>query len=79
MINITALLTWLPNYSGSPKVYTPNILPIRVVLHGHHPDIKEKEENGGKLAHLPDSVEDLLSLAGEHFSVIIMEYLNNTD
>lgn len=44
---------------------TPNILPTRVVLHGYHPDINPKEEDGGRLAHLPDSMEDLLQLAGE--------------
>lgn len=43
----------------------PNILPTRVVLHGYHPDVKPKEEDGGKLAHLPDSMEDLLQLAGK--------------
>lgn len=46
-------------------VHKPNILPTRVVLHGHHPDIKPKEEDGGRLAHLPDSIEDLLELAGK--------------
>lgn len=51
--------------SGSPRVHTSNIFPTRVVLHGHHPDNKPKEEDGGKLAHLPDSMEDLLELAGE--------------
>ncbi|KAL2236984.1 UNVERIFIED_CONTAM: Potassium channel KAT3 [Sesamum indicum] len=50
-----------------PKLYTTDMLPIRVILHGHHPDIKQKEENGGKLAHLPNSMEELLSLAGEQF------------
>lgn len=45
--------------------YTPDTLPVRVVLHGHHPHIEQKEENGGKLAHLPHSIDDLLSLAGE--------------
>lgn len=45
--------------------HTPNILPTRVVLHGYHPDVIPKEEDGGKLAHLPASMEELLQLAGE--------------
>lgn len=43
--------------------YTPNTFPMRVILHGHHPDFKQQEEDGGKLAHLPDSIEGLISLA----------------
>ncbi|XP_022864156.1 potassium channel KAT3 isoform X1 [Olea europaea var. sylvestris] len=48
-----------------PTFYaSSSTIPARVVLHGHHPDDKqEEEENGGKLAHLPDSMEDLLTLA----------------
>ncbi|KAL2544779.1 Potassium channel KAT3 [Forsythia ovata] len=50
--------------NGIPTFYaSSNTLPARVVLHGHHPDDKQEEENGGKLAHLPDSMEDLLTLA----------------
>ncbi|KAL3844141.1 hypothetical protein ACJIZ3_001544 [Penstemon smallii] len=60
----------------NPMVYTPDILPTRVVLHGHHPDLKQREEDGGKLAHLPDSIEDLLSLAekklGKRGTTILM-------
>ncbi|KAL0394030.1 UNVERIFIED_CONTAM: Potassium channel KAT3 [Sesamum latifolium] len=60
----------------SPKVYTTDMLPIRVILHGHHPDIKQKDENGGKLAHLPNSMEELLSLAekklGKRGTTILM-------
>ncbi|KAK4420009.1 Potassium channel KAT3 [Sesamum alatum] len=59
-----------------PKVYTTDMLPIRVILHAHHPDIKQKEENGGKLAHLPNSMEELLSLAekklGKRGTTILM-------
>ncbi|XP_011081850.1 potassium channel KAT3 [Sesamum indicum] len=59
-----------------PKLYTTDMLPIRVILHGHHPDIKQKEENGGKLAHLPNSMEELLSLAekklGKRGTTILM-------
>ncbi|XP_047973159.1 potassium channel KAT3 [Salvia hispanica] len=64
------------NYEGSaqeanssPMVHKSNILPTRVVLHGHHPDIKPKEEDGGRLAHLPDSIEDLLELADKKLGV----------
>ncbi|KAL8521987.1 hypothetical protein ACS0TY_012223 [Phlomoides rotata] len=53
----------------SPMVHTPNILPVRVILHGHRSDIKQKEENGGKLAHLPDSIEDLLILAEKKLGI----------
>ncbi|KAL9176909.1 hypothetical protein ABFS82_01G025100 [Erythranthe guttata] len=57
-------------------VNTPDILPVRVVLHGHHPDIEQKEENGGKLAHVPDSIKDLLALAekklGKRGTTILM-------
>ncbi|XP_022855664.1 potassium channel KAT3-like [Olea europaea var. sylvestris] len=50
--------------NGRTTFYTSsNTLPARVVLHGHHPDDKQEEENGGKLAHLPDSMKDLLMLA----------------
>ncbi|KAL3498357.1 hypothetical protein ACH5RR_041089, partial [Cinchona calisaya] len=41
-------------------------LPTRVIIHGYHPDDKQNEENPGKLIHLPDTIEDLLRLAGEH-------------
>ncbi|CAI9784831.1 unnamed protein product [Fraxinus pennsylvanica] len=50
--------------NGIPTSYaSTNTLPARVVLHGHHPGDKQEEENRGKLAHLPDSMEDLLTLA----------------
>ncbi|KZV53911.1 hypothetical protein F511_23676 [Dorcoceras hygrometricum] len=42
--------------------YKPNTHPTRVVLHGHHPEDKQNED-GGKLAHLPGSISELLSLA----------------
>lgn len=38
-------------------------LPTRVIIHGYHPDGTSNER--GKLIHLPDSVEHLLSIAGE--------------
>ncbi|KAL6533899.1 hypothetical protein OROHE_013732 [Orobanche hederae] len=60
----------------SATVHTAAKLPIRVVLYGHHPDIKEKEEDGGILAHLPNSIEGLLTLAekklGKRGTTILM-------
>ncbi|CAA0838537.1 Potassium channel KAT3 [Striga hermonthica] len=60
----------------SARVHTPAKLPIRVVLHGYHPDTKPNKEDGGRLAHLPDSIEDLLTLAekklGQKGSKILM-------
>lgn len=60
-------------FAGIPTFYaSSSTIPARVVLHGHHPDDKqEEEENGGKLAHLPDSMEVLLTLAGEHHRNIV--------
>ncbi|GER40378.1 zinc finger protein, partial [Striga asiatica] len=49
----------------SARVHTPARLPIRVVLHGYRPDMKPNKEDGGRLAHLPDSIDDLLTLAGK--------------
>lgn len=40
--------------------------PIRLVIHGHQPDIKTEDEGTGKLIHLPESMEGLLILAGEN-------------
>nr|ACI45550.2 potassium channel [Nicotiana tabacum] len=44
-------------------------LPTRVIIHGYHPDNRRPNEGGnaGKLIHLPDSVEDLLSIAETKF------------
>ncbi|MCD7450199.1 hypothetical protein HAX54_004346 [Datura stramonium] len=42
--------------------------PTRVIIHGYHPDHKPKGGgNAGKLIHLPDSVENLLSIAESKF------------
>ncbi|XP_051137725.1 potassium channel KAT3 [Andrographis paniculata] len=48
-------------------VRAPGMLPIRVVLHGHHPNSRDDEEDGGKLAHLPNTIDELLSLAEKKF------------
>ncbi|XP_016481532.1 potassium channel KAT3 [Nicotiana tabacum] len=40
-------------------------LPTRVIIHGYHPDDTSNER--GKLIHLPDSVEHLLSIAERKF------------
>jgi len=38
----------------------------RMIIHRYHPDHKPKSGgNAGKLIHLPDSVENLLSIAGD--------------
>eukprot|EP00257_Ricinus_communis_P025257 XP_025012671.1 potassium channel KAT3 isoform X2 [Ricinus communis] len=52
--------------------------PIRVVIHGHHPEeCSEEGDTSGKLIHLPDSIEDLLKLAetkfGKEGNMILME------
>jgi hypothetical protein len=40
-------------------------LPIRVIVHGHHPNENAMEDDTmGKLINLPDSIEDLFRLAG---------------
>ncbi|KAL8115965.1 potassium channel KAT3 isoform X2 [Apium graveolens] len=41
--------------------------PMRLVIHGHHPDIETEDEVTGKLIHLPESMEDLLILAEKKF------------
>ncbi|OAY54336.2 potassium channel KAT3 isoform X2 [Manihot esculenta] len=54
--------------------------PIRVVIHGHHPNESPAEGQGdtsGKLIHMPDSIEDLFRLAEKKFgkrgNTILME------
>ncbi|XP_031104186.1 potassium channel KAT3-like [Ipomoea triloba] len=40
----------------------------RVIIHGHHPNDDElKDESRGKLIHLPNSIEELLSIAENRF------------
>ncbi|XP_031104183.1 potassium channel KAT3-like isoform X1 [Ipomoea triloba] len=40
----------------------------RVIIHGHHPDDDElKDGSRGKLIHLPNSIEELLSIAENRF------------
>jgi hypothetical protein len=47
----------------SPTV--SSTLPIRVIVHGHHPNENAIEDDMmGKLINLPDSTEDLFRLAG---------------
>ncbi|XP_057959615.1 potassium channel KAT3 isoform X2 [Malania oleifera] len=63
------------NYHGDPNIEgTSNTspltrtLPIRLVIHGHHPNETTMEnESMGKLIHLPDSIEGLLGLAEKKF------------
>ncbi|OUZ99911.1 Cyclic nucleotide-binding domain [Macleaya cordata] len=51
---------------GAPVNSTSPRLPMRLVIHGNHPDEANTEESNklGKLIHLPESMEDLLQLAG---------------
>ncbi|XP_031102041.1 potassium channel KAT3-like [Ipomoea triloba] len=37
--------------------------PTRVIIHGHHPHDELKEEHRGKLVHLPESIQELFSIA----------------
>ncbi|XP_058201919.1 potassium channel KAT3-like isoform X3 [Rhododendron vialii] len=58
------------NIEGTSPTSAPSsdILPVRVIIHGHRPDDKTNDGGKmGKLIHLPDSVEDLLSLAEKKF------------
>ncbi|XP_019157664.1 PREDICTED: potassium channel KAT3-like isoform X2 [Ipomoea nil] len=42
--------------------------PTRVIIHGHHPNDDElKDQSRGKLIHLPNSIEELLSIAENRF------------
>ncbi|KAK2984439.1 hypothetical protein RJ640_022582 [Escallonia rubra] len=51
---------------ASTTTTSQNTILLRLVIHGHHPDDKTTEgDRPGKLIHLPQSIEDLLSLAGE--------------
>ncbi|KAG5562646.1 hypothetical protein RHGRI_005390 [Rhododendron griersonianum] len=55
------------NIEGTSPTSAPSsdILPVRVIIHGHRPDDKTNDGGKmGKLIHLPDSVEGLLSSAG---------------
>ncbi|KAJ8529160.1 hypothetical protein K7X08_035995 [Anisodus acutangulus] len=65
-----AIFTTTPALSETPGT--------RVIIHGYHPDHKpNKGGNAGKLIHLPDSVENLLSIAeskfGKRGTTIIMK------
>ncbi|KAJ6373052.1 hypothetical protein OIU76_027397 [Salix suchowensis] len=41
--------------------------PTRVIIHGHHPNESPAGDTMGKLIHLPDSIEDLFSVAEKKF------------
>ncbi|CAK9166603.1 unnamed protein product [Ilex paraguariensis] len=61
----------------STTAMSSKTFPIRLTIHGHHPDDKTTEgDRRGKLIHLPDSLEDLLRLAEKKFgkkgSTIVM-------
>ncbi|TXG62067.1 hypothetical protein EZV62_013430 [Acer yangbiense] len=51
-----------------PSSLSLSIMPIRVIIHGHHPDTNTMEgDTVGKLIHLPASIEDLFKLAEKKF------------
>ncbi|KAG9459299.1 hypothetical protein H6P81_003807 [Aristolochia fimbriata] len=61
--------------STMPPTTPPrHVLPKRVVIHGHHPEGDKME--GGKLVHLPNTMEDLQQIAeerlGKHGSKILL-------
>ncbi|XP_055820664.1 potassium channel KAT3-like [Solanum dulcamara] len=61
--------TRIPGLSGT--------LPTRIIIHGHHPHDKPNERGiAGKLIHLPESVEGLLTISEKKFgkrgSIILM-------
>ncbi|XP_068649288.1 potassium channel KAT3 [Aristolochia californica] len=51
-----------------PSTPPAHMLSKRVVIHGHHPDEGDKME-GGKLVHLPNTMEDLQRIAEEKLGV----------
>ncbi|KAL1827860.1 hypothetical protein ACET3Z_006272 [Daucus carota] len=53
-------------YPTTSSNYT---FPLRLIIHGHHPDKEAltESERTGKLIHLPESMQDLLSLAEKKF------------
>ncbi|XP_022730435.1 potassium channel KAT3-like [Durio zibethinus] len=58
------------NPEGTPDTSSPSLSAstIRVIIHGHHPTEGTKSSDRlGKLIYLPDSIEDLFSLAEKKF------------
>nr|XP_043613451.1 potassium channel KAT3-like [Erigeron canadensis] len=53
---------------GTPTSVLSNTFPLRVVIHGHHPNEEEPDRKmTGKLVHLPESIEELFNLAEKKF------------
>ncbi|KAM0973815.1 potassium channel KAT3-like [Malus sylvestris] len=52
------------NMEETSETFTPGPIPMRVIIHGHHPD---EGDTNGKLIHLPKSMEELLKLAEKKF------------
>ncbi|KAL8090115.1 hypothetical protein AgCh_039551 [Apium graveolens] len=52
-----------------PTTLPDHTFPMRLVIHGHHPDQEKltEGERTGKMIHLPESIEELLSLAEKKF------------
>ncbi|KAF8400772.1 hypothetical protein HHK36_014073 [Tetracentron sinense] len=59
------------NVEGTPPSSSPfsSTLPMRLIIHGYHPSEVNKMEGDekGKLIHLPDTIEKLLTLAEKKF------------
>ncbi|XP_052208873.1 potassium channel KAT3 isoform X3 [Diospyros lotus] len=56
------------NTKGTASTPSSCPLPLRIIIHGHHPDEKTADDDKmGKIIHLPGSLEDLLSLAEKKF------------
>lgn len=54
-------------FTGTPATHSSlsRTFPMRLIIHGRHPTESTVEgEKMGKLIHLPDSIDDLLRLAG---------------
>ncbi|KAJ9168346.1 hypothetical protein P3X46_019886 [Hevea brasiliensis] len=65
---------------GRPETFSPisSKCPIRVIIHGHHPNESPKEgDTLGKFIHLPDSIKDLFRFAekklGKQGNTILMK------
>lgn len=57
------------NFAGNSTAFTgSDTLPTRVIIHGHSPEDKLNEgENPGKLIYLPETIDEVLKLAGEQY------------
>lgn len=72
-------LHWLSNHFAETPETSPfsNTVCVRVTIHGHHPNQDPADGgNRGKLINLPDSIEELLKLAGiQKNSILPLHYI----